>query len=105
MRVLRRAKFGTYCESNQGLLVQGTLRYTLNYSFICFVITEFYAVMPSASAKYGGIITPGFPEGIYRCFRFSYHMFGNTMGTLEVDALGNQETKFTKTGMARIHEV
>jgi len=66
-----------------------------------FAISEFYAVMKSISTPLGGwgqIITPEFPVGVYKCVRFAYHMFGNTMGSLEVVAQGSQETKFTETG-------
>jgi len=67
-----------------------------------FAISEFYAVMKSISTPLGGwgqIITPEFPVGVYKCFRFAYHMFGNTMGSFEVVAQGSQETKFSRAGM------
>jgi len=65
-----------------------------------FLLIEVYAVMLSVSTRYAALASPEFPAGIYKCFRFAYHMFGDTMGKLEVHAHGSRKTEFIKTGMA-----
>ena len=52
------------------------------------IVLDFFALMQGLGTHLGGwgrIISPKFPEGIYKCFYFAYHMFGEEMGRLYRD--------------------
>jgi len=66
------------------------------------IVLDFFALMQGLGTHLGGwgrIISPKFPEGIYKCFYFAYHMFGEEMGRLEIVAEGMDRTTFRKNGM------
>ena len=81
--------------------------HTAHTTFIISNFPGYYAYMESSDGRLNdtvSLLTPNINRGMDACLEMAYHMFGNTVGTLQViriyDGTPKKEVVFEKSGRA-----